>query len=1036
MMKNSFKFNIIFLILTIIGVFFIPKLSVRLNPSRNLASITIDYQWQNASSFTLERQVTTPLETGFSTVKGVKKISSKSSKGSGYITLELDKFTNVDLVRFEIASIIRRLYKKLPKQVSYPTVYVNKPDEESNQPFLSYAIIAPLSSFEIQEITQNLIIPNINGIKGINTTQVYGANPKEWVVHYQANYIKQLGINKSDIVTALKNNFTKKSMGEIFYNNQFLTIAIYPTKQKITFNIPIKKIGERIIYLTDIAKITEKEQEAHSYYRINGLNSINLSITANKDVNTIVLANSIDNKLKNVQKILPQNFRIIQNYNATTYIKTELNKIYNRTTYTILILLLFILLVSRSWRYLLITILSLIANLSISFLLFWLFKVEIQLYSLAGLTISLGLILDNSIIMIDHIKQQGNKNAFIPIFASTLTTVGALAIIYFLDEKYKVNLIDFALVIIINLSVSLVIALLLIPALLDKLPFIAKEKDYKQNKSFINFYEKFIKFTLRYKKVLIVFIILLFGIPFFMLPQKIESNRTWYQKTYNNTLGNEWYRENLRPYIDRYLGGSFRLFNYYVFESAQYNKNEQTKLYITASMEKGATVHQMNEAFLQIENYLHQFNQVEQFTTNVYSGDYARTEISFKKEFEKSSFPFVLKSKLIRKALDLGGIDWSIYGVGNGFNNGSSSNEPINFSVNATGYNYDILNIWADTLKLKLLKHPRIQKVVIRDNSMWRRKPSYQYILNLDKELLALYKNTPQQLYQNLNDFTLSKYQDLSLTIKGKYVPIRFESNESQYFDFWHIKNTLLGSKDNPISLNNIAIITKEKEDENIYKEDQEYIRKVEFQYTGSMKFGSKYLDKQLKELASQLPIGYKFERKENSWYFGSDKKNNYIFLLLLVFVIIYFITAILFESLKQPFIILSVIPISFIGIFLTFYIFDFNFDQGGMASFILLSGITVNSSIYILNEYNKLKKKVKNKDSLTLYLKAYKQKIFPILLTIISTIFGFIPFIIDGQNEVFWFALAVGTIGGLVFSLLAILVYLPIFSLKKKDLM
>lgn len=1032
-MRNSFKINIFFLILTFIGIYFIPKLSVRLNPSRSLASITINYHWQNASSFALERQITTPLETGFSTIKGIQKINSKSSKGYGYITLDLDKFTNIDIVRFEISSIIRRLYKKLPKQASYPTVQVNKPDEESNQAFLSYAIIAPLTPFEIQETTKNIIVPNINGIKGINTTNIYGANPKEWVINYQANYLKQLNISKSEISTALQNHFNKTSLGEVFYNEQFLTVAIYPTTKKVTWQIPIKKIGERIIYLTDIAKITQKEQEAYSYYRINGLNSINLSITANKGVNTITLANTIDTKLKKLQENLPNNFKIIQNYNATTYIKTELNKIYNRTAYTIIILLLFILIVSRSWRYLLITILSLIANLSISFLLFWLFGVEIQLYSLAGLTISLGLILDNSIVMIDHIKQQANRNVFIPIFASTLTTIGALSIIYFLDEKYKINLIDFALVIIINLGVSLAIALFLIPSLLDKMPLKkGKKKTLKYNKRFINFYAGFIKITLRYKKLMISFAILLFGIPFFMLPQKLESNVTWYEKTYNTTLGNEWYRENLRPHIDRYLGGSFRLFNYYVFESAQYNRNEQTKLYITAAMEKGATVHQMNEAFLQIENYLLQFNQIKQFTTNVYSGDYARTEVAFKKEFEKSSFPFILKSKMIRKALDLGGIDWSIYGVGNGFNNGSNSNDPINFSVKATGYNYDDLNIWADTLKLKLLKHPRIQKVEIRDNSTWRRKPSYQYVLNLDKELLALYKNSPQTLYQNLNEFTLSKYQDLNLTVNGKYLPIRFESNESQNFDFWHIKNTLLGSKENPISLKNIATITKEKEDENIYKENQEYIRKVEFQYTGSMKFGSKYLDKQLKELETQLPIGYKFERRSNNWYFGSDKTNNYIYLLVLVFLIIYFITAILFESFKQPLIILSVIPISFIGVFLTFYLFDFNFDQGGMASFILLSGITVNASIYILNEFNKLRKKFYTKNSLELYLIAYKQKIFPIILTIVSTIFGFIPFIINGQNEVFWFALAVGTIGGLLLSLIAILIYLPIFTLKK----
>jgi multidrug efflux pump subunit AcrB len=138
-----------------------------------------------------------------------------------------------------------------------------------------------------------------------------------------------------------------------------------------------------------------------------------------------------------------------------------------------------------------------------------------------------------------------------------------------------------------------------------------------------------------------------------------------------------------------------------------------------------------------------------------------------------------------------------------------------------------------------------------------------------------------------------------------------------------------------------------------------------------------------------------------------------------------------LFESLTQAFIIISIIPISFIGVFLTFYFFDFNFDQGGMASFIILSGLTVNACIFVMDEFNK-QQKINSGQAIQNFTKAFYLKIFPILLTIISTILGFIPFVIAGQDEVFWFALGVGTIGGLLFSLVAIFIYLPLFALKK----
>ena len=127
-------------------------------------------------------------------------------------------------------------------------------------------------------------------------------------------------------------------------------------------------------------------------------------------------------------------------------------------------------------------------------------------------------------------------------------------------------------------------------------------------------------------------------------------------------------------------------------------------------------------------------------------------------------------------------------------------------------------------------------------------------------------------------------------------------------------------------------------------------------------------------------------------------------------------------------------IPISYIGVFLTFYWFKLNFDQGGFASFVLLCGITVNASIYILNEYNQIRERKPLMPPYRAYLKAWNAKIIPIFLTVVSTILGFIPFMLGSDKEAFWFPLAAGTIGGLAMSILGIFLYLPIFTLKKQS--
>ncbi len=178
--------------------------------------------------------------------------------------------------------------------------------------------------------------------------------------------------------------------------------------------------------------------------------------------------------------------------------------------------------------------------------------------------------------------------------------------------------------------------------------------------------------------------------------------------------------------------------------------------------------------------------------------------------------------------------------------------------------------------------------------------------------------------------------------------------------------------------------------------------------------------------------MGYSAHR-ENSYRGWGTQDNKQYYLIGLLTVIIFMTTSILFNSLKQPFAIIFIIPVSFIGIFLAFYWFKLNFDQGGFASFILLSALTVNASIYILDDYNRIRKQKPLLPPVRAYLKAWNNKISPIFLTIISTILGFIPFMVGTQKESFWFPLAAGTIGGLIMSVIGIWILLPLLLIKRK---
>jgi multidrug efflux pump subunit AcrB len=252
-------------------------------------------------------------------------------------------------------------------------------------------------------------------------------------------------------------------------------------------------------------------------------------------------------------------------------------------------------------------------------------------------------------------------------------------------------------------------------------------------------------------------------------------------------------------------------------------------------------------------------------------------------------------------------------------------------------------------------------------------------------------------------------------------------SDEYGQFSAWDLKHQpfFIGQRFHKLST--LGNVEKEKLGDEICKTNQQYRLFVNYNFIGAPKLAEDFQKENVDAINKVMPLGFKAKTNEIEGM-GEMPANKSYLLILLVIGIIYFVCTILLESFRQPFAIILAIPVAYIGVFLTFYLFELNFDQGGFASFILLSGIVVNAGLYIINQYNRLCRERNESGSIRLYLKAWNDKIIPICLTILSTVLGLVPFLWNGQKEVFWFAFAVGSIGGLFFSLIAVFFYLPLF--------
>ena len=1031
---TAFRVLIAFVVLGILGFAVVPLLSVDLNPREREPVLTISYGIPRSSPEIIEKLATSPLEGAFSQLAELKKIKSVSNYDRGSITLTFDKKSDMELKKFEVLALIRQVYPQLDERLTYPIVTQSaQARDDFKTPILTYSVNGPFASFEIKKIAEDVLKPALTQFAEVEEVQIRGANDLQVFVTFDAQKMQSFGISRTMLNTEINQAFGQKFPGTV-YNNQDQTLFVTLDRKLNSLdqleNLNIRQVGGMEVRLRDIAQVTMEESEATNYYRINGNNSVTLTAFNRDGVNKVLLAKTLKSAIKSAKASLPQGFEVRLENDDTEFLEKELNKIYQRSGLSILILITFVFLINRNLKYLSILFLGIVVNLSLTAMVLYFLKVDIHMITIAGLTISFGLIVDNAIIMMDHLHKYRNRKVFIALLAASLTTVVALMMVLLLPEEDRKSLTEFSIVVSVMLGVSLLVALFFTPAFYEVLFKKSVQKGRKltlpklrRRVNWLRRYESGIAFTAKYKKTFLIAVLLLFGTPIFFLPAKWEG-----QEWYNKTVGNTFYQEEIRPYVDKALGGSLRMFVRGVYEKSTYREPEKTRLYVSARLPFGNTLDQMDFIMREFETYLKGVEGVDQFVTYVMSGQYAQIVITFKEAYERGALPYQLKGKLSVKSTDWSGAQWNIYGVGQGFYTGGGGEGIPSFRVEMKGYNFDELERQSEILAEKLRQHKRIPEVNTNERLSYNEQKTQEYVLRLDQNQIALGETNQFEVLNTLQDLSKPQGPSSYLELADQSYGLILRERQSERFSKFDLEQKgLISGEERILKISDYGTLNLETTTNALHKEDRQYIRVVSFEYMGSAKFGNEYLDEVLDEMKVVMPIGY--EAKKQTWSWNSDKAKREYGLLGLLIVGIFFICTILFENFKQPVYIIFLIPISFIGLFLIFSLFDFYFDQGGYAAFVMLGGLAVNAGIFILNDFNNRKTGVYNRN----ILKSVAGKAIPILLTVLSTCFGLVPFLIEGQNEIFWFSLAIGTIGGLVFSMVGVFWILPVLMWRKE---
>lgn len=1040
----SFSVVTIFICITLMGLALLPLLPYRSKATAELPKVNVRFKTRShLTPRIVENEITNKLEQTLSRTENVTSVSSTSNSEYGEVRLELADGTDMQKAKFDIATNINNVWDQISPVALYPEIHVVTA-ERGRHAFMRYSVSANQPVDRLTKYAERNIIPKISLVDGVGSLGYSKAADNQYLLRYDQQVLDNMGIESGQIVSAINQGSVKSLLGLVPCADadngvRMLRLSLQSSVSDLKKLTVVSRDGKRIP-LSSLAEIIPVDNNNDSNTRINGQNTILIDITAKENANEMAVSKDVRKIVDEIRQDAPDGFSIQLQDDSSEKVASEIQNIVVRSAMTILILVLFLFVSTRNTKVVLSTISSLVAALLISVIGYYLFHVEMNMYALAGITISLSLMIDNSIVMANQILRENNINVFQPMLAATLTTIGALSIVFFLDTTQRITLESFTIVIIINLTVSLFTATFFVPTMMDKMNIPRQERRLRTSSkrahiaiAFNRHYERAIVFLSRHRIATLAALVLSFGLPVYLLPISLRGDSKA-EKLYNMTIGSDYYNEKMRPNVNKLLGGSLYRLHKTIPKIEEYEKKDHDIPVITigATLPPGGTADMMNIPIKKMENIVGDLPGIKKILTNINGTESAYIYIYFHKDAIRQGLPNNAKNKIIDTALSISGIAWTVAGPGNAQFANTTTQVAGEYEMTLKGYNYDELNRYAGLLRDSLESEKRVRDVTISSQGMLWIQNYSEFDLKLSPTALDRHSLTVTDVNRGISE-RLGGGNIMQVDENGETRELQLQTTQYAYDDLWNLTNKPININGTSIKLADMASVKKHVVPMDIYKADQQYQLYVQFNYKGSVSAAYGMIDKKLESFSKMLPMG--FSINDTSKYKNTGKNGISAALILVIIAIVFVTASVLLNSLKQPFAIIMVIPVSFIGMFLAFHSLRVPFNDGGMAALVLLCGQTVNASIYLTYEYNVIRKRHAALSCQRAFVKSWNRKITPICLTIISTILGFLPFVIgnNAENE-FWHSLSIGTIAGLATSLLGVFVFLPAFLVSRKS--
>jgi len=1006
------------LVVVIFGAISLAGLPIDLYPEIEIPVAIVSTSYSGAGPQEIENLITKRIEGAIATVGNIDTINSISSQGSSIVIAQFNTGTNMDFATLEMREKVDLVKGALPDDATQPMVIKIDPN---SMPIVQIALSTNGSLSSLQSLAEDNFKQRFERLEGVASVDIGGGLTDEIEVSVDIARLSRYGLSINQLNQLLSAANTNLPGGVVENGEQDLTIRVIGEFNSIDEirDMPITLNTGSIITLKDIAKVELKNKDITGISRTNGEDSINISIKKQSGKNTVQVADLVSREVEKLKKDYPD-VKINIVIDTSTIIRDSINNVIDNvivgSIFAIAVLYIFL----KNIRSTLIVGVSIPISLIASFILLYFNKITLNMMTLGGLALAVGMLVDSAIVVLENIYRyrvegyskreaaiKGAKEVGLSITASTLTTIAVFLPIVFVDGMVGILFKDFAMTVTLSLTASLVVALTFIPMLSSKILTIDDDTEGKKKKldfiykAFDNLFEKIenkykslLELGLKRRKTTIAISVIVFVLSVVSLAG----------------VGMEFF-----PVTD------------------------EGSMTINISLPLGSNIYQVDEITKIVEEKITEIPEIDVIFANVTSGGFGSHSINTGnsgsisinlvklRERKRSTKEVAEEVRKITK--DIPGAEITVTESSNMGMAGSSA--PVSISIK--GDELEVLEKISNDFKdiIESVEGTRDVKTSLSDAV-----PEVE--IQVNKENAAIYGLTTSQIASAIrggaSGTIVAKYKDegdeLDIVVRATEDITESLSNLGQ------LDVTTPSGINIPIS--QVADISIVKGPIQINREDQERVVTVTSQITGrDLRSISLDIEKELKNY--EFPSGYSYKiGGENEQMIDAFKQ--LLLALILAIILIYMVMAAQFESLINPFIIMFTIPLAFGGGLLGLFITRKSFGVTAFIGIIMLAGIVVNNGIVLIDYINTLRQE--GKERFEAITTAGPIRLRPILMTTLTTILGLVPLALGiGEGAEMQAPMAVVVISGLTLSTVLTLVFVPVlytvfddFSIKMKS--